>query len=107
MTVLDQQLGLLVAREIDEVGDERRQSLHLADELTEDLLPLGRICWLTPLEQLEIRAQAREWRAQLVRRVRDELALRLHRALELREHHIEGGRQAPELVVRCRSEEHT
>ena len=51
------------------------------------------------LEHLDVRAQARDRRAQLVARVGDEVALRLDRALERVERRVEAARQARELVV--------
>src|SRR6202020_682620 len=57
------------------------------------------------LEQLDVRAQTRDGRAQLVRGVGDELALRVygvversHRALERIEHRVEAAREPPDLI---------
>ena len=97
--VLDRQRRLFVAREIDEIGDERRQPLQLADELDEHLLPLGGIGRLTAREQLEIGAQAGEWSAQLVRGVGHELTLLAQRDLECAEHAVEGRREVRDLVA--------
>ena len=54
---------------------------------------------LRVLERLDVRAQARDRRAQLVARVRHELALRLDRALERVERGVEAARQPAELVA--------
>ena len=102
--VLDRERRLLVAREVDEVGDERREPLHLRHEVVEQLRAIVFVGRLPALEELEVRAQARERRAQLVRRVGDELALRAERHLERGEHPIEAAREPPELVVRARAD---
>ena len=62
-------------------------------------MALRRIGRLAALEQLEVRAQARERSSQLVRRVRDELALRAQRRLELAEHRVEARCEPAELVT--------
>ena len=54
------------------------------------------------LERLDVRAQARDRRAQLVAGVGDELALRLDRALERVERGVEAAREPAELVLRRR-----
>jgi hypothetical protein len=51
------------------------------------------------LQRLDVRAQARDRGAQLVARVRDELALGVHRALERVERGVEASREAAELVT--------
>ena len=50
-------------------------------------------------QQVDVRARGGQRRAQLVRRVGDEAPLRADRLLERREHLVEPGRQASELVV--------
>ena len=49
-------------------------------------------------EHLDVRPQARQRRAELVRGVRDELAARARRFLEGAEHHVEAAREAGQLV---------
>jgi hypothetical protein len=51
------------------------------------------------LQDLDVRLQARERRAELVRRVGDEAPLRLDRLLECRKHGVERRAEARELVV--------
>jgi hypothetical protein len=50
-------------------------------------------------EHLDVRADARQRRPQLVGRVRDELALRPRGLLERAEHRVEAPREATELVL--------
>ena len=50
-------------------------------------------------EDVDVRLQARQRRAQLVRGIGDEAALRLERLLERGEHRIEGRAEARELVL--------
>src|SRR5204863_7488345 len=95
----DGERDLLVAREVDEVGDEGGEALHLRDEVLEQLLALDRIGGLAAREELEVRAQARERRAQLVRRVGDELPLLSQRHLERREHGVEAAGEARDLIA--------
>ena len=64
--------------------------------------------WSAPLQDLDVRAQAGDGGAQLVRGVGDELALgvhgcveRAHRPLERVEHRVEAAGQAPDLVFAC------
>ena len=97
--------GLLAAGEVDQVVDEQRQLLDLLDDVAEQLLALGGVHVVGLLEDLDVGAQARDRRAQLVRGVGDELALgvhggveRAHRALERVEHRVEADREAPDLV---------
>ena len=54
---------------------------------------------LRVLERLDVRAQARDRRAQLVARVGHEVALRLDRALERVERGVEAAREARQLVA--------
>ncbi len=72
---LHRQRRVLVTGEVDEVGHKGRQPLDLAHEVAEQVAAVGLVGRLSPGEELEVRSQAREGRAQLVGRVRDELAL--------------------------------
>ena len=74
----------LRAVDLDEVADEGRELLDLADHVGEELLALLLGQRLSAHEHLDVRAEARERRPQLVRRVGDELALRAHRLVERR-----------------------
>ena len=103
--VLGVRWGLLAAGEFDEVVDEQRQLLDLLDDVAEQLLALGGVDVGGLLEDLDVGAQARDRRAQLVRGVGDELALgvhggveRAHRAPEGVEHRVEADREAPDLI---------
>ena len=89
---------LVAARELDQVGDERRQLLGLVDHVGEQRAALLRRQVLLLEQQLGVRAQRGHRRAQLVRRVGDELALRGLRALQPVEHRGEpvGGAAAEE-----------
>ena len=53
----------------------------------------------SPLQHVDVRLQARQRRAQLVRGVGDEAALRLERLLERTEHRVEGAPRRAELVA--------
>ena len=92
-------VALLVARELDEVADQRGQLLELA-RTRSAAGARGRPRRRAAARQhLEVGAQRGQRRAQLVRRVGDELALRALRALERLEHRVERAREAGELVV--------
>ena len=98
--------GLVAAGQLDQVVDERAQLLGLLDHVGEQAAAVLGV-ELAALEQhLDVRAQARHRRAQLVRGVGDELALGAHRfvervarALQAVEHRVEAGRQLADLVV--------
>ena len=91
---------LRAARQLDDVRHERGQLVQLGDDVGPERLELRRRQPLRVLERLDVRAQARDRRAQLVARVRHELALRLDGALERVERGVEAARQAAELVLR-------
>ena len=101
--VLDRgRVGLLVAGELDEVADERGQLLELRDHVGAQPLAVAGVRRPAAGQHLEVRAQRGERRAQLVRGVGDELALRALRALERLEHGVEGAREPRDLVVAVR-----
>ena len=94
---------LLLAREVDEVGDEQRQLLELGDHVRAQRAR-GRPAASPPRpEHLEVGAQRRQRRAQLVRRVGDELALRALGAVQRLEHRVERAREPRQLVVARRA----
>ena len=78
-----------LAGECEEAGQELRQALRLVLRRREFALEL-RVVGLRR-GRLEPQAEAREGRAELVRRVPDELALRLEHPLEASGHVVEGG----------------
>ena len=90
---------LIAARELDELGDEHGHLLELLGDVAQQALALSGRQLLVPREHLDVGAQARQRRAQLVRGVGDELSLRLRRRLERREHRVEGRGEARELVA--------
>ena len=87
-----------VAGGLDEIADQRREPLHRPDGCAEHALPLfdGQV---RPRQQLDVRAVRGQRRPQLMRGVGDQLLLRLLGLLEGREHRIEVGREAGELVA--------
>ena len=104
--VLGVRARLLAAGEIDQVVHQQRELLDLLDHVAEQPAMFLRVHVLALLLQdLDVRAQAGHRRAQLVRGVGHELALRVHgrverahRALERVEHGVEAAGQPPELV---------
>src|SRR2546422_3546281 len=102
--LLERHRGLLVARDLDEIADEGRETLDLADEITEQLLALDGVGRLTPFEELEVRPEAGEGSAELVRCVGDQLALRPKRGLELAKHGVEARPEPAELVATPRGD---
>ena len=113
-TLLGVRARLLAAGEVDQVVDQQRQLLDLLD----DVARAARCCSSRSmsvallLQDLDVRAQAGDGRAQLVRGVGDELALgvhggveRAHRALERVEHRVEAaapaGRSRLRRPARC------
>ena len=72
----------VAARQLDQVGDQRRELLGLVDDVAEQQPPLLRREVLLLEQQLGVRAQGGHRRAQLVRGVGDELALGGLRVLE-------------------------
>ena len=98
-------LRLLAAREFDQIVHQQRQLLDLLDHVGEQALAFVGLHVVRLLQDLDVRAQAGDGRAQLVRGVGHQLALRVHgcverahRALERVEHRVEARRQAPDLV---------
>ena len=93
---------LAVAGELDEVADQLAELLELGDEVAPQALAVGGRQVAAGAEHLEVGAQRRERRAQLVRRVGDELALGALRVVERLEHRVERRGQPRELVVALR-----
>ncbi len=97
---------LVAARQLDQVAHERRQLLALLDDVGEQAAAVLRV-ELAALEQhLDVRPQARNRRAQLMRGVGDQLALGAHRLVERRagalqpvEHGVEAPGELADLVV--------
>ena len=86
------------AREVEQVGRELRQPLHLLAHRVEELaaLLLGQPALG---EQLEVAAERRQRRAQLVRGVRDERRPRALERLEAHAHLVERARELADLVL--------
>ena len=97
--VVDDVARLRAARELDHVADERRQLVELRDDVGAQAraLLLGQAVGV--LQHLDVGAQARDRRAQLVARVGHEVALRLGRSLERVERRVEAAAEARELVL--------
>ena len=91
--------GLPPPGDVDHVPDQARELVGLGHQIAEQVGPVGVRERVAALEHLDVGAQAGERRAQLVRCVGHELALRLHRALERVEGGVERARQPPQLVV--------
>ena len=85
-------------REVEQVGRELRQALHLLAH-GRDELPPRRLVELLVVEQLEEAAEREERRPELVGGVRDELAPRAVEVLEADAHALERSGELPELVV--------
>ena len=90
---------LRAARELDDVADERGELVELRDDVGAQALALVLGQPVGVLQHLDVGAQARDRRAQLVAGVGDEMALRLGRALERVERRVEAARQPRELVL--------
>ena len=90
---------IVAARELEQARDEIAHLVRLALEVVEETRARFRVEPLVLLQHLDVRLHARQRRAQLVRRVRDEPALRLERLLECAEHRVEGAAEARELVA--------
>ncbi len=97
--VLDRVGRLLLARQLDEVADQAAQLLQLLDDVAQQPPPLLLGQPRRQRQHLDVRAQARQRRAQLVRGVGDELPLAADRRLQRAEHRVEGARQPRDLVV--------
>ena len=93
----------LVARQLDEVADQGRELLDLGADVGHDLhrlLVAQRAARLARLgQELDVGAQAREGRAQLVSGVGHEAPLLQLRGVERGEHLVERGREARQLVA--------
>ena len=98
LDVLDPQLALFAARELDEIRDEPRQCVQLDGRLVECVLRLvgGQA---TLAQEVDVRARRGQGRAQLVRRIRDEATLRADGRLERGEHRVELISETAQLVV--------
>jgi hypothetical protein len=83
------QLACLGARERQHVAHQPVELVEAAQQRRGFLVTVPLIA--LAVEQLDLRPQHRQRRAQLVGRVRDELALTLERALQALEHPIERG----------------
>jgi hypothetical protein len=90
------------ASELDQLGDERRHLGQLLDDVGEQPLALRSREPPPAREHLDVGAQAGQRRAQLVRRVGDELPLLASRILQRAEHRVEAHGQATELVLAAR-----
>ena len=82
--VVDDVARLRPARQLDDVADQRRQLVELGDDVGAQAraLLLGQAVGV--LQHLDVGAQARDRRAQLVACVGDQVALRLDRAARAR-----------------------
>ena len=82
LTSCDLGRRLVPARELDEVVDEARELDRLRVQVADEPLALVGGELVGPAQDVDVRAQARERRAQLVRGVGDELALGAQRRLQ-------------------------
>ena len=93
----------LVTGQLDEVADQGGELLdlgaHVVEQLGPRLRPGGRALAVGLAEQVEVGAQRGERRAQLVAGVGDQLPLAVPGRGERREHLVERGGQAGDLVV--------
>ena len=89
---------LVAACELDELRDQRGHLRQLLGHVAEQLLALPHRQRLVAGEHLDVRAQARQRRPQLVRGIRDELALRPRGVLQRAQHRVEAGGEARQLV---------
>ena len=96
-------LGMLLRpRELDQLGDQRRHLAELLDHVAEQALPFrGRERALSG-EDFDVRPQAGQRRAQLMRGVGDELPLGAARLLQSAEHGVEARGETAELVLAAR-----
>ena len=98
--LLERVVLLLAARQLGQLGDQRRHLGELRDHVVRAACSRSSGGRLGPRrEHLDVRPQARQRRAQLVRRVLDELALPLLRLVERLEHRVERRGEPAELVV--------
>ena len=96
---LGHRLGPSLAGELDQLADQGGHLVDLLDEVVQQLLARLRRQLVPAREDLDVRLQAGERRAQLVRGVGHELPLSPARVLERAEHRVEARRQPAELVV--------
>ena len=89
---------MLVPREQQQIVDDSRHPVQLVDDEGKRLVSLPRIV----LEQLEMPADDRQRRSQLVTGVVDELALRRECSFQPLEHLVERGTQLRDLVSSAR-----
>ncbi len=98
--VLDRgRVGRVVAGELDQVADERGQLLELRHQVGAQPRAVAGVRRPAAGEYLEVGPQRGQRRAQLVRGVGDELALRALGALERFEHRVERGREPRDFVL--------
>ena len=89
---------LFATRKIDQLGDQRRHLGQLLDDVGEQTFPFAWRKRAFAGEHLDVRAQARQRRAQLVRRICDQLALGARGLLKGAEHRVEAAGEPAELV---------
>ena len=94
---LDPQGPGVEPREVEQVGGELREPLHLLGHRLEELAP-GRLVELLVAKELEKAAKGEDRRPQLVGGVRDELAAGIVDAGELQAHPVEGAGELADLV---------
>ena len=94
-----ERLGLLLpAGELRQLPDQLGHLAQLRHHVADQLRPLAGRQPVALSEHLDVRPQAREWGAQLVRRVLHQLALALLGLVERAEHRVERVREGRELV---------
>src|SRR5262245_60852954 len=86
------------AGEVEQVGGELREALHLLGGGREELRP-RLVVEVLVSEELDEAAEGEDGRAQLVRRIRDERLPRVVELGELKPHPLECVRELPELVA--------
>ena len=92
------QLPRVRAREVEQLGRELRQPVDLLAHRRQEL-GARLVVQLLVGQQLEEAAEREQRRAQLVRRVGDELAARVVERREPLAHAVEGARELPDLVA--------
>src|SRR5207244_2911966 len=90
---------LLAARKVDQLRDQRRHLGQLLDDVAEKAFAFTCRKRALTRENLDVRPQARQRRAQLVRSICDELTLSARRFLECTEHRVEAAGEPAELVA--------
>ena len=96
--VLELGRRLLAARELDQLRDQVGHLAELLDDVGEQALALTGRKLAVAGEHFDVRPQARQRRAELVRGVGDELPAGSRRLLECAEHRVEARRKAADLV---------